>query len=314
MTIDEAIAEACQQVGIVPPRNGYRPGRWVKTDTLSGKNGKGDGRVIVNDVNVTAFNWQTNETSTVWMTGEVTAKQRREIAQEIERENRRRVERAARASALASRMVEASRLSTHPYLVRKGFSEEKALVLGAADVLRLAADPAHNSTGEYLVSAGGERAIVMPARIGHKITSLQLIWEDGTKKFIFGGAIECASHRIATGVDTWLCEGFATGLSLRAALHGLGLRSTVLCCFSAANVAAVARRLSDRRIFLGTDNDKPLPQYGGLGTGEYFARQADRPYGMPPVIGNDFNDMHQKDGIFAVQRVLTSVMAGRCPA
>lgn len=310
MTIDEAIAEACQQVGIVPPRNGYRPGRWVKTDTLAGKNGKGDGRIIVDDAKVTAFNWQTNETSTVWMTGEVTAKQRREIAKEIEQENRRRVERAARAAVLAGHMVEAARLSTHPHLVSKGFPDEKALVLGVADVLRLAGDPARNSTGEYLVAAGGERAIVMPARIGMKVTSVQLIWEDGTKKFLFGGEISGASHRVASGIDTWLCEGFATGLSLRAALHGLSVRAAVLCCFSAANVVAVARRISGRA-FIATDNDKPLPQYGGLGTGEYFARQADCPYGMPPGVGTDFNDLHKEAGIFAVQRVLTSIMARR---
>jgi hypothetical protein len=32
---------------------------------------------------------------------------------------------------------------------------------------------------------------------------------------------------------------------------------------------------------------------------------------MPPHVDNDFNDMHQHDGIFAVQRVLTSIMSGR---
>jgi putative DNA primase/helicase len=45
--------------------------------------------------------------------------------------------------------------------------------------------------------------------------------------------------------------------------------------------------------------------------GEYYAKQTGLPYGMPPVVGTDFNDMHQRDSIFAVQRVLTSTMSGR---
>jgi putative DNA primase/helicase len=307
MTVDEAIREACSTVGIEPPKSSIRYGRWMQTNTLAGKNGKGDGRVIVNDANVTAFNWQSGQNATVFLNGEVSHKERRDIAEQVEWEKRRQRERAVAASALASRLVEAATPATHAYLARKGFPEEKALVLGAADILRLAADPERRSTGEYLVPAGGERAIVMPARIGMKVTSVQLVWEDGTKKFLFGGEISGASYRISKGPEFWLCEGFATGLSLRAGLQGLRHPATILCCFSAGNVLAVSRSLTGRK-FIVADNDKPLPQYGGLGAGEYFARQADCPYLMPPKIGDDINDAHMGSSIFAVQRLLADTL------
>jgi putative DNA primase/helicase len=166
--------------------------------------------------------------------------------------------------------------------------------------------------GSYIVPAGAGSAVLIPARRGGKVTSAQLIWEDGTKKFLFGGEIGGASHRIASGAYTWLCEGYATGLSLRVALKGLGMQSTILCCFSASNIVAVARQARNRT-FVAADND-PIPKsnpFNGLGTGEHYARQTDLPYGMPSQVETDFNDMHQRDGIFAVQRVLTSVMAGR---
>lgn len=88
------------------------------------------------------------------------------------------------------------------------------------------------------------------------------------------------------------------------------MQATVLCCFSASNILAVARQINGRA-FIAADHDKPLPQFGGIGTGEHYAQQTGLPFAMPPVLQTDFNDMHQAESIFAVQRVLTSIMAGR---
>jgi putative DNA primase/helicase len=64
--VDDAIQQACADIGIVPPKaRAY--GRWLVTDTLEGKRGKGDGRVIVNERHVTAWNWQTGVSVTVSM-------------------------------------------------------------------------------------------------------------------------------------------------------------------------------------------------------------------------------------------------------
>lgn len=303
MTIEEALEKACAQVGIVPPRT-RAEGRWIKTDTLSGKNGKGDGRVILDGRHVTACNWQTGETETVWIDRAFTPAERQQYAEQKRDEEKQRRGRAKAAAAVAQRLVEAAAPTTHPYLADKGFPDEQVLVV-QADAVRAIG-------GEYLVAPGGQAALVMPARIGPRLTSVQLIWENGTKKFLAGGEISGAYHRIGKGAYTWLCEGLATGLSLRSALRGLKMQATVLCCFSASNVAAVAPQVQGRA-FVAADHDKPLAHapFNGLGTGEFYAIQTGLPYGMPPVVRTDFNDMHQQAGIFAVQRTLTAILAGR---
>lgn len=230
------------------------------------------------------------------------------MAQQIEEAKAQKIARAERARASASSFVEAAQLCTHPYLVGKGFREEKALVVSADAVVRLATDSVTGISGKYLVPDGAERAIVVPARIGAAVSSAQLLWEDGTKKFLFGGEMSGAAHRISRGGSTWLCEGFATGLSLRAALKGLGLSATILCCFSAYNVVVMARSITGR-CFVAAENDKPIAQYDGLGTSEYFARQTGRPF-LKPLVGSDFNDMHMSEGIFAAQRHIANFLKG----
>lgn len=300
MNIEAAISQACADVGIAPPKT-WHHGRWAKTNTLSGKSGKGDGRLMVNEAFVTAWNWQTGEKSTVGLKDKLEAKDRHEIAKKIEEERELKKRRAGEAAKVAAAIIAKARPAQHAYLVAKGFQHERALVCDAQTIRAIG--------GKYLVPETGRAAIVIPAKIGPNVTSLQIIWESGDKKFLAGGAIDGASHRIATGSETWLCEGFATGLALRLALKGLGRRPTVLCCFSAYNVFAVARATRGKLI-IATDNDKPLEQFGGLGTGEYYARQAERPFVMPPTVGTDFDDLYMAEGIFAVQRVLADFAKG----
>lgn len=298
MMLDEAITRACAEVGIQPPRGAIAMRRWVLADTLDGKKGKGDGRIICDDERVTAFNWKTGDKATVWLKEQRTAVDRKRTREQIAKaadEHRRRAEKAA---ATAVYLMGKAKLSSHPYLARKGFPDEQAPVV-SADIVR-------DWAGRYLVPEGAGQAIVIGAKIGDHLSSAQLIWEDGTKKFLAGGEMGGAVHRIASGRDTWLCEGFATGLSLRAVLAGLNRRDTILLCFSASNIARVASSIKGRR-FIAADNDKPMEQFGGLGTGEHYARQAG-PYIMPPYEGMDINDMHRQLGIFAVQRLVSDLV------
>jgi hypothetical protein len=85
-----------------------------------------------------------------------------------------------------------------------------------------------------------------------------------------------------------------------------------LCCFAAANVETVARHAQGRS-FIATDNDKPVEQLGGLGTGEFYARRSGVPYLMPPTVGDDLNDMHHREGLFAVQRLICDFLKGVRP-
>lgn len=308
MTLDEAISQACASVAVTTPK-GHAIGKWHRTDTLVGKNGKGDGSVIFDEDRATAFNWQTGDKATVWLKSERTAEDRQRFAQRRADDRREEASKARATAQVATAMVKSASLASHPYLARKGFPDEQALTLPATTVRAVAADPARNKTGEYLVPEGGKVAIVVPARIGLHVSSVQLIWEDGTKKFLFGGNMSGAFQRIASGAATWLCEGYATALSIRLALHGLSRRDTVLVCFSAANVAKVSQAVRGQQ-YIAADHDLPPKaapmQFGGLGTGEYFARQSGAPYTMPSAAGTDFNDMHLSEGIFAVQRHLAN--------
>jgi len=199
------------------------------------------------------------------------------------------------------RLVSVASLGTHPYFAAKGFPTERALIVSASDAAMIG--------GETLVPEGATRAIVIPARIRDRLASCQLIWDDGTKRFLFGGEMGGASFRMAQGRDTWLCEGYATGLSLRAALQAMSRRDTILCCFSAHNVAEVARGVQGRA-YVAADRDKPLPHYDGLGTGEHYARMTGFHYAIPDEIGQDLNDVHNGHGIFAVQRFLKVALQG----
>jgi len=187
------------------------------------------------------------------------------------------------AAETAQHMVKTAAWATHPYLARKGFPKALGLVL--------------------------EDMLLVPGRINGRITTLQKIYEDGRKMSLKNGSIGGASFSIGDGPLEFLCEGYATGLSIKAALSGMCVRARVTCCFAAANVAEVASKR--RRALIVTDNDKPIAQLGGLGTGEYFARRTGLPWAMPPVLGTDANDLHLSAGLPALQRLLLDLMQRR---
>lgn len=199
---------------------------------------------------------------------------------------KRRAEEAAAArfaAETAQHMVKTATWATHPYLARKGFPKALGLVL--------------------------EDMLLVPGRINGRITTLQKIYEDGRKMSLKHGSIGGASFSIGDGPLEFLCEGYATGLSIKAALSGMCVRARVTCCFAAANVAEVASKRP--RALIVTDNDKPIPQLGNLGTGEYFARRTGLPWTMPPERGTDANDLHLSSGLPALQALLLDLMQRR---
>lgn len=199
---------------------------------------------------------------------------------------RRRAEEDARAkwaADVAKRRIAAATFETHPYLDRKGFTKAKGLV--------------------------HEGVLLVPARIGTEVVSLQEISADGVKKNLPGGRMSGASFTIGSGSREILCEGYATGLSIKAALSGLCLPARVICCFSAANVATLAE--GRRYAFVVADHDKPVAQFDGLGTGEFYARRTGLPWAMPPDMGTDANDLHQSAGLPALQALLLELMQQR---
>lgn len=290
----DAMQAACAEIGVRPPRS-ISPGRMVRTDTL-GKNGKNDAVVLVFDNKRGGIVWnhQTAQSLRFKIDGlsdqhvDPQAEERRR-AREAEREVERK-----QVEAICAAIVRGCRQATHPYLERKGFPEELGLVCDNPRYF-YPTGPLGAALGKATPESD-DPLLVVPGRIGNRITTVQFITAAGEKKNILRGVMSGASHRIATGRETWVCEGIATALSVRAALRLLGASATVLSAFSASNVAQVADLASGR---IAADHDKPVEALGGLGTGEYYALKSGRPWTMPAALG-DFNDMHQREGLRAV--------------
>lgn len=298
LSLEEAVREACAAVGIEPPKSRLTPGRWTRTDS-KGKNGKNDAAVHLDDDGRSglAFNYQTSQ-GQKFRIGDLSRacndndpeRARRMVARDRQVEaERQQVERICTA------IVAGCREDRHAYFDKKGFPEELGLVCD---------DPrAFFPTDRFGAALG--RALpqtslpllVIPGRINGKITTVQFITVEGDKKNILKGQMGGAYHRIATGRDTWVCEGIGTALTVRAALKVLGANATVLSAFSASNVGKVAEAINGSRI--AADNDKPVETLESRGAGEFYARRSGRKWITPPDLG-DFNDYHMKHGLRAV--------------
>ena len=224
---------------------------------------------------------------------------------EAEERNRREAAAAAKAEAM---LMEAEYVdprprnghrnadvpSAHPYLVAKGFAQQGGLVLD----------------GNLLVPMRHYRDY-------HRLQSVQMIGPDGSKKFPSGSKASEAVYKIGKGAERYYCEGYATALSVRAALRHLyrDRHSEVWVCFSAGNIPNVAK--SRRRSMVIADHDwwrcpkkecrakwdyesKRCPSCGSSGVtepaGEKHAKQTGLPYWMPPDPG-DANDFALEHGI-----------------
>lgn len=159
----------------------------------------------------------------------------------------------------------------HDYLSRKGFPDM-----------------------EWAVYKG---ALVVPMRINQMVVGCQLIKQDGSKIFLRDQQVMGATYEIGNGDIRFFCEGLATGLSVSHALRLSAIRARVVVCFTAGNLAKVAK--SSGQGFVVADNDRPHPKkIGGeivmVNAGIEAAKQTGRPYFHSEVEGNDFNDDWRK--------------------
>lgn len=303
MTLDDAMRAACDAVGIKAPASPPPPGRWKRTDSL-GVHGKGDASIMIFDDQRggIAWNWQTMVKMPFRISGidvsPVSMASRRD-AKERQRREREENELAAKT---AQRIVSTATQAKHPYLAAKGFPDELGLV-HEHPTYEFPEGPLGRAMRRAMPAGDGPWLIV-PGRIGKTLVTVQFIGPDGAKKNLLRGRMAGASHRIATGAETWICEGIATALTIRAALRLLGRSATVLCGFSASNVSALAEATSGAVV--AVDNDKPIETFGGIGTGEYYARKSGRVWAMPEERG-DWNDYQTAHGLRAVALKLREV-------
>jgi len=303
MSLDAALEAACAGLGVIAPQRARLvPGRWVRTNTHA-RNGKGDASVLIFDNwrGGIVWNWQTQDKRrfSIDDSGGVLPEKRKVDLARARARAQIIAERQAQVTAIYDGIVRACVPSRHAYLDRKGFPDELGLVI---DDLRphLPGSDLGKAMERALPKAAGP-FLILPGRIGRTVSTVQIISPDGSKKNILGGAVAGAAFRIATGRETWVCEGIATALTVRAALRFLGRSASVLCAFSASNVAKVATLLPGA--IIAADHDKPLDQLGGMGTGAFYASRSGCCWLMPPEPG-DWNDMHQSHGLRAVALAL----------
>jgi len=179
------------------------------------------------------------------------------------------------AANKAAYLLKNSTFAFHEYLKKKGFPEE---------------------TGNVYTREGVHH-LVIPMRRNGRLVGAQVIDEAGEKKFLFGQASGGASFVFDNKGPHIVAEGYATALSVKAAMKALKRRYTLHVCFSAGNMVRIARELPSG--FCVADNDES-------GVGERMAKQIGWPYWMPPEFG-DANDYHQKVGLFKFSQSLQKV-------
>jgi phage/plasmid primase-like uncharacterized protein len=184
---------------------------------------------------------------------------------------------ATEAVGKAVRMLNDSGYSTHEYLASKGFPDEQG------SVLRIDNKP----------------VLLIPMRCGKSLVGVQQIWEDGTKKFLYGQRTSGATFTFDNKGVNIVCEGYATALSVRAAMKQLKRRYTLHVCFSAGNMVRVAEGLEQGLVI--ADNDES-------GTGQKAAEEIGWPIWMSDQVGEDANDYHRRVGLFGFSQSLTQSM------
>lgn len=215
----------------------------------------------------------------------------------------------------------ADELTTHPYLERKGVCSFTGM---------------KNVAGK----------IMIPVYRNKAITSIQYIEADGSKKFLPNGQIDGGYFPIVDRRDSkhkfLICEGVATGLTLREASS-----LPVICAFNANNLKPVSEYIRgqypDAEIIICADNDQWTPDYKkvspenvdrslpgdheqwqqlaedyalinvGLEKAKAAAYAVSGYVCVPEVPANDadkrtdFNDVHLTDGLDAVSTVIDRV-------
>lgn len=253
-------------------------GKWVRTKTVDHPH-KRNGAYFFDGDYGHVQNWATMPSAETWMIDKPmtaydhSAMQAR-MAESRKSHAKERQQAQHKAAQKAEAIIKQSKFEQHAYLDRKGFPDLTGLVYYPSET---------------------ENLLVIPMRVGREVVGCQLIDREGGKKFLFGQRCAGAEHVInGGGVDVW-CEGYATGLSIHAAMSAIKARCSIHICFSSGNLQAMAQAAG--RGFVVADNDLS-------GTGERAAKATGLSYFMPSTVGHDFNDFHREQGTFAASQAL----------
>lgn len=249
--------------------------RWVATPTEDHPRKRNGRYKLLGDVGWVQ-NWATMQRPAMWKS-EGSTVDLRSMRADLERARRERFAQAKEAADKAKWILSQTKPDTHPYLASKGFEKEVGNVWKRED----------------------GRILVIPMFKSGRLTGCQMIDEQGSKQFLRGQATKGASFVFdAKGLPIF-CEGFATGLSIRAAMMSMRVRFCIHVCFSAGNLQEVARHIHGGMVVADHDLHN---------AGEKAAAETGKPYWLSPTVGEDFNDFHRRVGLFSASQALKSLI------
>lgn len=278
MRLEQAIAVT----GMTPPRS-IPEGRWVRFPGIDkGRANRAGWCRRISPTLAVFGDWSSGLTETWCDNTHRDTEETKRLLAETRHRQREFAEQQARkqqqVAQQAQELIARATPLTHPYLARKGFPTTLGLVR--------------------------DTKLLIPVRCVReygRVMSLQEIDAEGGKRFLPGGKTGGGIYRIgvppAEARRVALCEGFATGLSVFAALHRLPGPHAVVVCFSAYNLQLVAERFP--QAIVCADHDES-------GTGAMAAHATGLPWTQPPEVG-DFNDMHQARGLHAVTEAIRQI-------
>ncbi len=200
--------------------------------------------------------------------------QRKAVAERASKEGQDRIRTAKEAAKKADWILSQCVEEAHAYLHSKGFGDMPGLVWRPTQENNL---------------------LCIPMHVGGSLAGVQMIDKFGVKKFLSGQVTSQAEYCFDAGglsATDWWVEGFASGLSLRACLHALKMRYRIHVCFSAQNLQRMAHSG-----YVIADNDASQ-------TGVKAAQATGLPHWLPPITGNDVNDVHKAQGTFRTSQML----------
>jgi putative DNA primase/helicase len=229
--------------------------KWTRVKTTDHPNKK-NGCYIFNGDSGAVLNWAVHEKAILWR-GEARNDPLYRVKVQKSKDDIK--ERNQKAAGKAGWILKQAVKSTHPYLAKKGFPDEKGLVW--------------------------DGLLAIPMRIDEELVGLQLIDSDGNKKFLYGQKSKGAVAVFDNKGTPILCEGIATAMSIRRALKAVKTRYKIIVCFSAGNLKEASRQYPDCVVI--ADNDK---------VGIRVAKDTGRPFFAPPQLQEDFNDYELRVG------------------
>ena len=255
--------------------NSLQLDRWIPTPTEDHPRSSNGRYKFLGNVGWVQ-NWATMDKPATWFAEGHTIDSP-QIQKSIDESRTRQIEAADRASKKAGWILHQTELKSHPYLVSKGFPEE---------------------LGNVWVKDGKE-LLVIPMRIDGRIVGVQLIDDEGNKKFLHGQTTKGASFCINAKGIPMFCEGYATALSIRECMKASNIKYAIYVCFSASNMKHIARTVGGG--FIVADNDPNC-------IGEKTAKETGKPYWLSETVGDDFNDYHQRIGTFRASQNLKKTL------